>query len=290
MDLSLLPAFVAVAEAASISAAARRLGLPKSSVSRAVTALEEALGVQLVHRTTRKVSLTTAGAAFLARTRPHLASIEAAAAAVAEQGETPSGVLRLTASEDVGMTVLAPAVERFAARHPSIVLDVRLSNERLDLVAQGFDAALRIAGRALPDSALVARSLGAFEVHLFASPDYVARHGAPKTVEEAAARDWIALTGMRTPRPFVLPKTPRLVTNDVLFVREAVRAGLGIGLLPTFLARNDLTAGRLVRIVPRAALRGGRLLFVHPPAEHVPRKLTAFRDFLLEYLRERPLG
>ena len=288
--LHLLPFFIAVAETRNMTAAARQLGAPKSSVSRGIAALEDALGVQLLHRTTRNISLTSAGAAFLEKARPLLASLEEAAASVSEGDGVPSGTLRLTAPEDLGVTLLPDLLARFQARYPAVQLDVRLSNRRLDLVAEAIDIALRVAMPRLSDSTLVAKLIAPLDTRVYASPEYVARRPAPRVPEDTASHDWVLMHGFKLPRPLAAPKKPRVLTDDMLFVREAVRAGSGLGVLPAFLAQSDVTEGRLVTILPRVTLPGGRLYFVHPPAEHVPRRVTAFRDFFFAHIKERPFG
>ena len=159
MDLNLLTVFDAVARTASFSAAARELRLPKSSVSRAIARLEAELGVQLLFRTTRQVSLSAAGTAFHDRLAPLLRSLRAAVGELPEREEEPSGTLRVTAPVDLGVLFLAEMVTRYTARYPGVSVDLHLTGRVVDLVGEGFDVALRVAGR-LADSTLVARNLG----------------------------------------------------------------------------------------------------------------------------------
>jgi DNA-binding transcriptional LysR family regulator len=155
MDLDLLRFFVTVAETASFSVAARKLGVTKSSVSRGVAALEAALGAQLLHRTTRTVALSTAGSELYQRTAPALAAIRAALGSLPERDEHPSGILRITAPNDLGATLLSEVTVRFLARYPQVKVDVRLTNRKVDLVAEGFDLAVRAATGKLADSSLL---------------------------------------------------------------------------------------------------------------------------------------
>ncbi|ATB39043.1 LysR family transcriptional regulator [Cystobacter fuscus] len=288
-DLNLLPLFVAVAETWSMSAAARKLGIPKSSVSRGVAALEASLGVQLFHRSTRKVALTTAGSAFYEKVRPVVATLRDITGGLPEQEAEPSGELRITSPMDMGLTFLAQLAAEFSARYPGIQLDIRPTNRTVDLVGEGFDAAIRVAMK-LTDSTLVARRLSGLESAIYAAPTYLARRGVPRSFADVASHDWVAFTQWkRLPPPLVSPPRPRLVTDDLLFVHRAIREGLGLGLIPTFLARQDVTAGLLVRVLPTWALKAGSLFFVHPPTEHVPRKVAAFRDFLIAFIEANPL-
>lgn len=297
VDLDLLSRFVAVAETASFSAAAKRLRLPKSSVSRGVARLEDALGAQLLHRTTRRVSLSTAGAALYERAAPLLSSLREAVGALPEQKEQPSGELRITAPNDIGHLLVGELIARFTARYPAIEVDAHLTTRQVDLVAEGFDLALRASDRALKDSSLTARRLGAFEGHLYAAPAYLARRGTPRNARELESHDWVVFRGMRGPLrlegpdAIVIKPCGRIVADDFLFVREAARAGAGVALLDALYTEKDLAEGRLVRLLPRHSLRGpGGLYLVYPATRHLPRKVTVFRDFLLETMKARLSG
>jgi DNA-binding transcriptional LysR family regulator len=291
MDLNLLTVFEAVARTASFSAASRELRIPKSSASRAVARLEDALGVQLLFRTTRQVSLSESGTALYDRITPLLASVRAALGELPER-EAPSGTLRVTAPVDLGVLFLAEVMARYAARYPAVSLDVHLTGRVVDLVKEGFDLALRVAAR-LEDSSLVVRRAAPILFQLFASPVYLARRGTPRAEAELAEHDWVAFRGgpqalrVAGPRPAAEGRRTRIVCDDLLFVRDAVRAGAGIGLLPTFIAEGDVVAGRLARILPRFERPAGHLHIVTPAAKHPPRKVTAFRDLVLEMLKAR---
>jgi DNA-binding transcriptional LysR family regulator len=289
--LDLLSIFVAVAESSSFSVGAQRLGIPKSKVSRGITRLEESLGTQLLHRTTRTVRLTTAGSELLTRVGPHLAALRSAVSSLPEQQEVPSGELRLTASNDLGTAFLADVVARFSLRYPEVRVIVRLTNAYVDLVAESIDLALRIAGKPLKDSTLVARKLGPVEVHLYASPAYVARKGQPRSKEQLAEHDWVAAPGFLSASGLDIPPARlRIVADEFFFVREALRSGAGVGALPSFLVQGDLAAGTLVRVFPAMGEQRGTLFLVQPRTQHVPAKVRAFRDFLIEELAARPLA
>lgn len=290
MDLNLLRPFVLVAETSSFTLAAARLGVKRSSVSRAVAALERSLGVQLFSRTTRNVALTTAGADLFAKLGPRLASLEEALGSVPEREELPSGELRLTAPNDLGETFLPGILAGFCERYPGVRLDVRVTNRRVDLVGEGFDVGLRAAMK-LSDSSLVAKRLAKLELMAYASPTYLARAGAPKTAAEAASHAWVWFLGMKPPPSLpALADRPRIVADDFLFLANALRAGMGIGFLPPFHAQAGVAAGRLVRVLPRLTLPASSLYFVYPQAQHVPRKVTALRDYIVQYLAAHPLG
>ena len=291
MDLNLLALFTTVAEASSFSTAAAKLGVRRSSVSRGIAALERSLGVQLFSRTTRRVALTTAGAALLSKVAPAVQALEEAVGSLPEREAEPSGELRLTAPNDIGTIVLPALCAGFALRYPAVRLDVHLTNRFVDLVAEGLDAALRISVRRLSDSSLVARKLSELETHIYAAPTYLARKGTPRGPEDAPQHTWVSLRG-ESPLSSLstLAAEPSMMSDDVLFLREAVISGLGLGALPTFLARDALGDGRLVRVLPRHAVRVGALYFVHPPATHLSRKLMALRDYLVAHFSAHPLA
>ncbi|HEX9049808.1 MAG TPA: substrate binding domain-containing protein, partial [Anaeromyxobacter sp.] len=160
----------------------------------------------------------------------------------------------------------------------------------VDLVGEGFDVALRVASK-LEDSSLVVRRAAPVLFQLFASPVYLARRGTPRSADELDGHDWVVFRGgpqqLRVAPVRAAERAPRIVCDDLLFVRDAVRAGVGIGLLPTFVAEPDVIAGALVRIVPRFERPAGSLYVVTPSAKHVPGKVTAFRELVLELLRTR---
>ena len=291
IDLNLLSTFLAVADAQSFSEAARKLDLRRSSVSRAVASLEDSLGVQLFSRTTRKVALTTAGAALSVKLGPQLASLRESLGELPEREDGPSGRLRITAPTDLGSSVLAPIVTAFSQRYPHVELQVLLSSRVVDLVGERFDLALRVApGRRLADSSLIARKVLQLELQLFASPSYRARAGTPRTAEELANHEWVQFRGFEFRAPLLPPRQkPKVSCDDIFFLYQALKAGAGVGGLPGYLVRDDLARGSLVRVAPRFSLGVGSLFLVHPPAQHVPRKVSAFIEFVVDWLERRPL-
>ncbi|HSM93031.1 MAG TPA: LysR family transcriptional regulator [Anaeromyxobacteraceae bacterium] len=294
MDLNHLTLFEAVARTSSFSGAAKELRLPKSSVSRGIARLEEDLDTQLLLRTTRQVSLTAAGTALYDRIAPLLRQVGSALGELPEREEAPSGRLRVTAPVDLGVLMLAEVVTRYTARYPAVTVDLHLTGRVVDLVAERFDVALRV-GAALKDSTLVARRVAPIVAQLFASPVYLARRGTPRSEAELAGHDWVAFRG--GPQKLrlggaqetvgVAPRE-RILCDDLLFARDALRAGAGVGLLPTFVAEPDRLAGTLVRVLPRVEQQAGWLHVVTPAAKHVPRKVTAFRELVVELLASPP--
>lgn len=294
MDLNLLRVFVAVAETASFSVAAQRLELPKSSVSRAVARLETDMGVQLVHRSTRRVALSTAGAALHEKIAPLLATLQRSICALPELEDGPSGRLRVTASIDFGAAVLADVVARFSARYPAVQLELRITNDLVDLIGEGVDLAVRLSSRPLRDSQLRARRAAPLHMQLFAAPAYLARRGTPRTPSDLEEHDWVAFR-MGAPlrlegadgATMVMPRG-RISCDEIAFAHATVVAGAGIGYLPTFLTDPDIAAGRLTRVLPRWAAPSGHVWIVSPAGGRMPRKAEAFAEMVVETLA-RPL-
>ncbi|AKU92895.1 LysR family transcriptional regulator [Vulgatibacter incomptus] len=289
-DLLELSTFLAVASAGSLSGAARSLGLPKSTISRRLARLEEELGVRLVHRTTRRFSLTEEGLAYQERIRRAFDTLEEANAALRESEETPRGHLRVTAPVDVALASLGEVVADFTRSYPETTVELILTERTVDLIAEGIDLAIR-ASPALPDSSLVARKIATVSLELVATPAYLDAHGRPATVEELAEHRFVARAAVhgRATLELVGPKGQRKIevaapigATDFSFVHRATLAGGGIGTLPDMVANADLKAGRLERVLPGYTAGTAGLHVVHPGGRLLPAKVRAFRDLLVE--------
>ena len=291
LEYDLLATFVAVADETSFSKAARRLGVSKGTVSRAIQRLESLVGAQLLHRTTHTVALSTAGSALYERTAPHLRALKQALGTLPERAEEPSGELRIAAAHDVGTILLPELLTTFMARYPKVRVDLQLSNTRVDLVAERFDLAIRAMPRKLRDSSLRVRKLGRTEAGVYASPSYLARRGVPTSLG-AANHDWVVMPPLRRALfQGVRGVVPRMLTNDVLAVRELLRQGVGVGALPSFVAAPCVVDGSLVRVMPKTRILDViDLALVYPTSGQVPRKVSAFCDFVLERVKSRGLG
>ncbi len=287
-DLNLLPIFAAVAEARSMSGAGRRLEMPKSTVSRAISALEASLDIQLLHRTTRAVELTSAGRAFYDRVKPLVAGFQTLAGSLPEADDVPSGQLRITAPRDVAMTWLVRALAEFSRRYSAVEWHLIPTQREMDLVREGIDVALRIS-RKLVDSTLVARKLSPVDLGLYAAPSYLTRRGTPRTVADLAEHDWVHFAKVKVPPTIPRVGTIRASTDDLVFVCVAIKQGMGIGALPTFLGQDGVISGDLVRVIPSWTMQPASLYLVHPYRDHVPRKVSAFRDFFVSYLALHPI-
>jgi DNA-binding transcriptional LysR family regulator len=288
--------FVALYEAGSFSAAAARLGVPRSTVSRHLAALEETLGVVLFDRDTRNVVTTSEGRDLYDRAGPALANLETALADRPARVEDPNGTLRLTTTADIATIVLGEVISRFVARHPGVNVELHLTDQIVDLVRDGFDVAIRVATGRLRGPRLVARKLGDVAVALYAAPSFLARHGQPRTPEELRGLDWVGFRGGPALElgfggaHVAMNARARIVCNDMFFLREALRRGAGIGALPSFVADPDVAEGALARVFSRFVAHTGTIHFVHPERRHLPARVTAFRELLLELLRQRPIG
>lgn len=289
--LDLLPVFIAVADAQSFSLAGTRLGIAKSSVSRSVAELEATLGVSLFSRSTRHVALNAAGQALYSRIKEPLVSLQEVLGTLPEQQEEPSGRLRITAAVDFGAAVLAELGARFCARYPRIELDFHLSNDMVDLVAEGFDVALRISAKPLRDSALKVRRLGALALGLYASPAYLTRMGTPRTPKELEGHEWVCFRQMKkleladrsnkSPNVTLAPQG-RLYCDEMFFAEGAAQAGHGIATLPVFLGEPSHGNSTLVRLLPRYEVASGDVYLLSQGS--AARKVTAFKEFVEESL------
>ncbi len=287
-----LGVFVRVVEHKSMSAAARRLGVPKSTVSRAIARLEDGLRVRLFQRTTRSLAPTEVGAALYAEVLPHVDALRAATSLLTTDEATPRGLLRVTAPNDLGTLLLADVVTRFCQRYPEVQIELILTARTVDLVAEGVDVAVR-AG-VLRDSSLVAKKIAETELRLFAAPSYLARRGTPRSVADLAAHDAVLFHGKNGRGRWTLEckgerthvdVQGKVSGDDFTFLVAATVAGAGVALLPRFTAQSAAQAGALVRLLPAHVWRAGSVYVVHASSRHVPQKVAAFRDFLAEAVR-----
>lgn len=292
MDLNRVAAFARVVHHGSFTAAAKALGVPKSSVSRSVAQLETDLGARLLHRTTRKLHLTDAGSELYQRIAPALADLEEATAAASDTQSEPRGVVRVTAPHDIGVWLLAGSLARFTRAHAGIQVEVSLSARVEDMVAEGLDLAVR-AGP-VRDGSLVARKAGRVDLGLYASRRWVSSHAVPSSpagLAEVACVlfrprhgrcSWTlhSTTGARE----TVEVTGAIGTDDLSFVKRAVLAHGGVGLVPSFLCAREERSEKLVRILPSWSHGGGELSVVYPSARFLPRRVALVRDHLIAEL------
>lgn len=289
--------FVAVAEGGGFTAAAQHLGLSKASISKSVTRLEQALGITLFHRTSRSVTLSTAGQGLLAEAQAMVAAATAATEAALGDRADLAGPIRMAAPMSFGIRVLGQALAEFMADHPAVVIDLTLSDERHDLIADGFDIALRISP--MSDSSLLARIIGPMPMHLVASPHYLAT--APKLqhpLDLSAHRLFgYGHRGKNHPLRFarggeeasVIPNGPLFANNGDVAVPMLLSGG-GAALLPDFIIEQELRSGRLVKLLTDWQLPQNFLHLLSPPSRLRPMRVRALADFLEQRLKQNCFG
>jgi DNA-binding transcriptional LysR family regulator len=283
-----MEAFVRVVEAGSFVAAADRLGISTSSLSRLVADLEQHLGTRLLNRTTRRLSLTESGQAYYERCVTLLADVAEAEAVAGQSAAQASGTVRLTCSYSMAEQTVAPAIAAFVERHPAVKFELIVSDRIVDLVEEGFDLAIRVGS--VGSDRLVARRLGSMRLVLCAAPAYLERHGAPATPGElsrhnaltyaysASLRVWRFTDAAGTVHDVRV--TGNLHANSGDALRAAAIAGLGILYEPDFLLGSALRAGQLVRVLPDYTGAGGEIWAVYPSRRHLSLKVRLFVDHI----------
>ena len=292
-DLNAILIFASVAETGSFTAAARTLALPKSTVSRKVLELEKHLGARLIQRTTRKLSLTDVGRVYYEHCARISREADEADLAVQQMQATPRGVLRVTAP--LSFRPPSRIAAEFLKRYPDVRIEVVCTDRNVDLVAEGFDVAIR-AGP-LTDSSLIARKVAMVKQVLVAAPVYLRRRGRPRTPLELQEHETIAFGSGPSPGVWSLRKAgesvdvrvrPRLAVNDVDWVHDAASRGIGIALLPEYVCREDLHAGRLRQVLTEWSLEETPLHALYPTPRHLSRKVVTFIEMLRDGFQATP--
>jgi DNA-binding transcriptional LysR family regulator len=293
-DFEALAIFAKVVELQSFAAAATELTLSKATVSKAVSRLEDRLGARLFNRTSRRLALTDAGRTLAIKAAQLLADGEALESEALAQSATPRGLVRLAAPMTYGTGTIAPLLPEFLARYPEVSIDLNLSDATVDLIGEGFDAAVRIAS--LPDSSLIARRLRAVKRHIVAAPSYFARHGRPTHPSELAEHKCFGYTYLSTPGVWhftnasgelvsVRPNGPLHVNNGDA-VMPALIAGLGIGGLPDFIVDDAIARGDLETALDDWSQTLSGVYLVTPPGGPRPARVEVLLDFLAEKLSD----
>jgi DNA-binding transcriptional LysR family regulator len=290
VDIEDLQTFVTVADTGGISAAARRLGVSKSIVSRRLFRVEAELGVQLLARTTRGAALTEAGITFRDHAARASAEIDTAREAILPAGEL-RGRLRVAMPLTFGPTHFAPVLAEMARQHPQLHIHTSYSDRFVDLVAEGFDCAIR--GAYLQDSNLIAKRVGPIHGKLVASPDYIKAHGSPETVEQIVDHQalmqgteaWQFLDGDRI---ITVQPQGRFKADSATALAAAAAAGLGIAWLPDCITHEYVASGALVPIMTRYPVPPGAAYVVRPPGQHPTRKVRVLTEMLIEYFARNP--
>lgn len=290
-DLNEIAIFVKVVDAGSFTGAAKALNLPKSTVSRKITQLEEHLGVRLLQRTTRTLSLTDTGSAYYNQCARIIADVREANVAVTQMQSSPTGLLRITAPVLFGSRVLSEVVAEFLLEHPQIQLDMVLTDQPLDLIQDGIDVAFRVG--ALADSSLIARTLGEVSGILCASPAYLAQHGTPKHPNElkqhqvlsyAAQAEW-EFSGAEN---ISVSMRPRIHVNDFESLKKFVLKGFGIASIPAIVCAEEIRSGELQPLLCDWPFNAFPIHALYPSNRHLSVKVRSFVDFVVERLRANP--
>lgn len=286
--LKRLETFLLVADSGSFSVAAERSRQSKGSVSKQIKQLEEDLGVRLLQRTTRRVSLTDTGRAYLQRCREALGLLEEAEREAGHETAQARGQLRVNAPMSFGVRHLAPLLADYRAAHPDVAVELSLNDRRVDLVEEGYDLAIRIG--VLEDSSLVARRLADCRMVVCAAPNYLARRGRPSTPDDLLEHDCLCysytfqgetwpLVGADGKRVAIRPRGPLIANNGDALAVAAV-SGMGIVLQPSFIVAPDLRAGRLERVLPGYEVPTLQVSALYAPGRYLPLKVRSFIDFL----------
>jgi DNA-binding transcriptional LysR family regulator len=279
--------FVASVETGSFSGAAARLGMSPKLASKYLAELEARLGVQLLHRTTRRLGLTVAGEQLMAQVPDWLDQLDAMQAALREARRGLSGTIRVSAAVTHGELVLAPLLRRFREPHPDLVIDLRLSDRFVDLAGEGIDVAIRI-GR-LDSSALMARKLGRIRLMLVAAPGYLGRAGRPEALEDLTRHACIRDTNLRGDGSWPLFQGERqtriavhgpFMVNGARVARDLAIAGEGIALCPDYVVQGSIADGRLEHVLPQVCGPQLDIHAVHLPQRRLAKRTRAFLDFL----------
>ncbi len=288
--------FSRVADAGSFAAAARELNLSKATVSKAVSRLEERLGAALLNRTSRRLSLTEVGRASLERAARILDEGAAVEEEASAQATGPHGVIRMAAPVAFGVRHIAPLLPAFMARYPGISIDLRLSDDFIDIVGEGVDMAFRIA--ALPDSSLRARRICGIRRPLVASPAYFARHGRPAHPRDLEGHDGLLyaylnpadIWTLRHPElgEYSVRMKCRLMANNADALGPALRAGLGVAIQPQFFVDEDLRAGRLETALDDWSITPASFHVLTPPGRLRPARVSLLIDYLVAHFLEKP--
>ncbi len=285
-----MTAFVRAVDTGGFSAAAREIGLTPSALSKLVTRLEDRLGARLLHRTTRRLQLTAEGEAFYARARPILTALDEAEAEVTQASASPRGLLRLHCGYAFGMHQLAPAIPRFLERHPQVELDIAISDQLSGAIAEGVDLSIRIGP--LDESSMVARRICNLERMICASPDYLRRHGTPRTPDDLQQHNCLWITSLPALRrwPFdtddgirVVNISGNVVANNAETVLQLGVAGVGIVRLADVIVGEALRSGQLVPLLTDwYHVEPVPLFATYPSGRNLSPKVRAMVDFLVE--------
>ena len=294
--LSDIAAFVCVVQTGSFTAAAERLNTSKSVVSKYITRLEDRLGVKLLARTTRRLTLTEIGNTFYEGARQGLEAIDHAEEAVSFLQGKPRGTIKINAPLSFGALHIAPALEEFTQCYPEMQVDLRFEDRQIDMIKEGFDLTVRITNQL--EGNLVARRIAPCHHALVAAPSYLAKRGTPKEPEDLPSHNVVTYQYQQSPweweftaaksKPKRVKVTGSVQMNNSLAIREAVLAGVGISRMPTFAVGEDIKTGRLIQLLPKYSLLEHSIYLVFPDRHHMAPKTRAFIDYMVKLMEGKP--
>lgn len=295
-SLTDIAVFTQVVDSGSFTAAAERLSLSKSVVSKYVTRLEDRLGARLLNRTTRRLSLTEVGRVFYERSLRGLQEIEEAEAEVSRLQGKPRGTLRLNTPMSFGILHIAPALPDFLRRYPEISVDMNLDDRQVDVIEEGFELSIRISE--LPDSALIARRLAPCRHAVVASPEYLEQNGIPTTPDDLRHHNIISYRYQESVREWhfrdsdkkmiSVPISGTVQMNNSLALREALLGGIGMTRTPTFVVGQDVQSGRLKQVLTNYETLAVSIYLVYPHRRHLSPKVRAFIEYFAERISDNP--
>lgn len=290
VDLNAFAVYAKVVEQGGFTAAATALGISKSMVSRQVSTLEDALGVRLLNRTTRRIGVTEAGAVVFERAQRIVAEAEEAAHDATCVEGAVRGLLRVNAPMTFGIRQLGPVMPEFLSRYPDLTVDLALNDRRVDLIEEGFDVSLRIS--ALEDSSLIARQLAPVERYIVAPPAYFDAHGRPACPADLGGHPFLLYTQLARPAHLEMTNRDgvseqvelkgRFLCNNADAMHDMMLAGAGLSLSPDFIAYEHVKSGALVRVLEDWSVPPLTLHVIYPHARHLAAKVRAFVDFTVE--------
>lgn len=282
--------YVRVVESGNMTAAAKALNLTPSAVSKSIGRLESRLGVQLLNRTTRRITPTAEGTLYFERCQRILADLQDAENALSATRSAPRGLLRVSAPNVFTTTHLARAATEFLKQYPEVRMDLHLTDQYVDILGEGYDVGIRIADM-LPDSSLIARKLAVNRRVVVGSPDYFARAGTPSTPDDLLEHNCLLVRRPDVPYfwrfegpegPREIPVSGNLVSDNGLAVYQAALAGAGLALLPTYFVGHALSDGRLRAVLSKGVAADSNIHVIYPPSRHLLPRVRAFLDFLSE--------
>ncbi|WP_286262855.1 LysR family transcriptional regulator [Thalassotalea atypica] len=287
-DLNDMMVFLAVVETGSFTLAADRLGIPKANVSRKVSRLEQQLDITLLERSTRSQHITEAGKRYLVHCKRVHEELDLATASVSELLHTYKGNLKVGASVATGQQILKPALASFMHQYPELSIQLNLINRRVDFIEEGFDVVIRVG--VLDDSSLVAKKLGTVTRKLFASPAYIAQFAQPTTIEQLHEHQLLIMNPINNGVKLTLSSTggehysiqcrPRLFVDDFSILKQSIIDGLGIAVLPEYMAKAELASGKLVRVLADWGMEDVDIYALYPRSRAKLPKVKAFLDFV----------